>query len=489
MSSLRSFDLTAIPAWPTRATLDGNAPVLLWVVAGSASAALDSGHWRLAAGEALWIPAGRRAQVRGASDSCVLPIRVRSADRAAGPTAPTRVTVPARSRDALLAAFMRSLGVLRGGGVRATAILAWIGHGCPVAQPPALPRSPELRRVAEELLEDPSRSPAEIGASHGMGGSVLARRFRAETGWTPVRWRARHVLARAAERILVDGSVAAGVAGTAYGSPQAFARAFRREWGATPGDLLRDHPTPAPVDRRVAVLGPQCNGYHVVVWVASGTARLEIDGAEEPLRTGDIACLPAGSTVALRADAGSAVMPIGWLPGGCELGRGVVSRVGPEAHETLIRLAAWEYPGVEPLGAGEARAALQTALGVDDPVSLDPETARAAYDVLARLARAPEDGRSSEALAAQARVAPAALRRAVEQLTGTTLSTWRARARMSWARRMLREGEPPTRVARRVGYADGAAFTRAFTRAHGRSPKRFQEAELRSLPEGGRGTA
>ena len=481
LSSLRPCAFAALPARPTRTIPSADAPVLVWVVAGTAVATLDSGPRTLRAGAALWLPAGHRAAVRGAAGSCVLPIRIRAADRAAGPSEPITVTVPLPAHDALLAAFARSLGVLHGGGVRAAMILSWINAPTGGVQAPAMPRSPDLLRVAEALLADPERSPAEAGARHGLSTSVLARRFRAETGWTPIRWRSRAVLADAAERIRLRGSVAAGITSTGYGSPQAFSRAFRREWGFAPGALLADAPARALVGRRRAALGPQRNAYHVVLWVAAGTAQVGIDDTVTRARAGDIVCLPAGAFVSYRADPDSVVLPIGWLPGGADLAPGVVAHVGADAREPLIRLAAWSYADVQQAGPDTARQSLQSALGIDEPQDIAPEIAAVIYRILGQLAEQPEDGRSSEDLAAEVRLDPAELRRAVEALTGTSLAVWRARTRMMRARRMLRDGMHASQVARRVGYADAAGFSRAFRRAHGRTPSRFLAEELRAL--------
>jgi AraC-like DNA-binding protein len=131
---------------------------------------------------------------------------------------------------------------------------------------------------------------------------------------------------------------------------------------------------------------------------------------------------------------------------------------------------------------GDPRIALQAVLGLDEPDDIPTPVANATYALLERLAEHPDDSRSATELAAQLGVAPAELRKAVEALTGTTLATWRARTRMSWARRLLRAGLHASQVADRVGYADAAAFSRAFSRAHGDSPREFLRAHTQSTP-------
>jgi AraC-like DNA-binding protein/quercetin dioxygenase-like cupin family protein len=451
----------------------------VWAVSGEATVSLGATPWRLAEGEALWVPGGTAAVVRGAEQSSVLPIRMRDADRSAGPDAPFTAPIPEMARFALLAAFTRSLGVLHGGGVRASSVLSWIGHTTASISAPALPPSPDLRRVAERMLDDPPISPGRCGADLGLSESTVARRFQAETGWSPARWRARSMLARAAEQIRRSGDVGAGVMGSGYASPSAFARAFRREWGMPPSALVAGAAAARPAHRRSTSLGPQCNGYHIVFWVAGGTAEITVDDATWSLESGDVACLPAGASVALRAAPDAAAIPLGWLPGGIDLPAGIIAHSRADAFAALVRLIGWTYAGLAPTGSHDARVALQAVLGLDEPAPDDEPVARAAYGLLARLTREPRDAATTAEYAAQAGVAPEELRDAVEALTGTTLATWRARTRMSWARRLLREGMTVTQVARRVGYADAAGFSRAFTRAHGDTPSRFR-AEHRS---------
>ncbi len=462
--------------------MDTTAPLLVWARTGSGSVSVHGVPLPIATGEALWTPAGCHVVVRGAEDSSILPVRVRDADRGAGPLTPTSFEVAATHEAILLAAFARSLGVLHGGGVRASALLHGLGHDLRGVAVPAMPRSADLIRVAEHLLDAPVASPTEIGSAHGLGESALARRFRSETGWTPARWQTRSVLARAAGRIRKEGSVAAGRAMTGYSSPQAFARAFRREWGISPSDLLVPPPAATLADRRAAVLGPQCTGYHVVLWVAAGSATAHVDGVPVAASAGDLICLPAGAVVGYEADPDSAVVPLGWLPGGLPVPRGIIARAADAMSDTFIRLAAWTYTGLIPRDAGEPHRALARLVGVDSGEALAPPVADAAHAVLAQLSSDPANDRTTRELARDNDLDPDELRAAIGALTGTTLPIWRARTRMGWARRLLREGVPTTEVAQRVGFAETASFSRAFSRAHGCSPSRYRQRELRDAP-------
>jgi AraC-like DNA-binding protein len=476
LSSLLPLDLDALPSGPTRTVLDAGVPVVVWAVTGSAHIATAASHLTLLAGEALWLPGDERATVRGTEGGCILPIRAHNADPAAGPAHPFTVPLTSTGRRLLLSLFTRSLGLLHGDGVPASTLLQALNQPIIDLAPPRMPRSSELRRVAEALLTDPAATLTRVAGDHGLSESAVTRGFRSETGWTPTRWRARRTLAAAAEQVRRTGRVSAGLAATAYTTPQAFARAFRREWGFPPSRLLDPAPTPrANVPVGTDALGPQRNGYHVVCWVAAGGAELTIDEETVLLTAGDIVCLPAGRSVKYCTQEGSAVIPLGWLPGGLPMAGGIIARVDESATAPLLRLAAWAYTEVTPYDGGDARRALEAALGLQEAPATHSDVTRATYALLDELSHEPSNDASTEQLAARMGIEPADLRGAIDALTGTNLPSWRSRMRMAWARRLLREGAHATQVARRLGYADSASFSRAFTRAHGCPPATYRK--------------
>lgn len=463
--------------------LDATSPVAVWVVTGSADVTTASSRRSLSAGEALWLPAGARATVRGTDGACILPIRARD-EPEAGPTSAITIAVPPATRRALLSLFTRSLGPLNGDGVPAATLMSALGRSRTHVDPPRMPRSRELRRVGDTLISEPTRTLRQIAASHGMSESVMIRGFRAETGWTPARWRARRSLAGAAELIAGTGRVSAGLSATAYTSPQAFTRAFRREWGVAPSALLdRALSRTAPPSRTGDTLGPQRNGYHVVCWLAAGTARLSIDDQTVSLVHGDVACLPAGHIVGYRTEPESALIPLGWLPGGAPMSSGLIARVDDAAAPALLRLASWTYASVSPLDGGDARHALEAMLGLQEVRAAREEVTRAAYTLLEELSNDPADDASAAELARRMGVGAAELRDAIDTLTGTSLPLWRSRMRMAWARRLLREGAHATQVAHRLGYSDPASFSRAFARAHGCPPATYRRREIAERTE------
>lgn len=103
------------------------------------------------------------------------------------------------------------------------------------------PSDVRLRRLCQRLQAHPEdgRSLAEWGAWLGVSEKTLSRLFRRETGLCFRAWRQRQRLLAAlpglerGERV-TDVALACG-----YDSTSAFIAAFRQQFGATPGELLR----------------------------------------------------------------------------------------------------------------------------------------------------------------------------------------------------------------------------------------------------------
>ena len=72
------------------------------------------------------------------------------------------------------------------------------------------------------------------------------RLLAAAMGETPVAFRRRLLLERAARELSRGGRVIDAALGAGYSSPEAFARAFRRAYGATPSSFVGDFRLSAP---------------------------------------------------------------------------------------------------------------------------------------------------------------------------------------------------------------------------------------------------
>ncbi|MDS1141057.1 helix-turn-helix transcriptional regulator [Pusillimonas sp. SM2304] len=104
------------------------------------------------------------------------------------------------------------------------------------------PKSIALSQLCEVLYADPAdpRSIEEWGASLGMSGRTLARRFLVETGTSLRSWRRRLRLFRAVELLESGMDVTRTAMELGYGSTSAFTYAFRTEMRRSPQAYMRE---------------------------------------------------------------------------------------------------------------------------------------------------------------------------------------------------------------------------------------------------------
>ncbi|MGK5682648.1 GlxA family transcriptional regulator [Actinoplanes sp. URMC 104] len=120
-----------------------------------------------------------------------------------------------------------------------------------VAERPPAPRGSQLEPLLRWLEESAGRdlTLADIAARAGMSTRTLNRRFREQTGTTPLQWlhlarirRAQHLLETTADPVDRIG------AQVGFGSPTAFRDRFKRVVGASPHSYRRSfraHPAPS----------------------------------------------------------------------------------------------------------------------------------------------------------------------------------------------------------------------------------------------------
>ena len=106
----------------------------------------------------------------------------------------------------------------------------------------ARPVSAAMRRAADliEARAPESQATTRLAAAVGLGPRALERRFAAETGLSPGRWRQQHFLLAALERIAAGAPVKVVAADAGYASPSAFIAAFRKSFGVTPARYFAD---------------------------------------------------------------------------------------------------------------------------------------------------------------------------------------------------------------------------------------------------------
>lgn len=229
--------------------------------------------------------------------------------------------------------------------------------------------------------------------------------------------------------------------------------------------------------------------HHQIVLPLGGRMEMEACGRAARLDAAQFAALAAGVEHAFEAPEGDAFLVID-LP----------------AHDTApvwSRARACPFVPLDPALRGfaavlaEALAEARTAAAdLPGTGASDPAVAGLLLDAVARrigavpplpssLARAMAAMRAD--LAAPHRIGPLAraagtsesrLHAAFRDHLGTTPMGWLGQRRMDEALRLLRATRLAVgEVAARVGYADAAAFARAFRRAHGRAPSELRAAQ------------
>lgn len=145
-------------------------------------------------------------------------------------------------------------------------------------------------------------------------------------------------------------------------------------------------------------------------------------------------------------------------------------------REALARAVLWPDGAVEApqlrlaqVMLDEIRASQPAALGL--PLPQDARLLRIAK----ALADRPDDGRSLEAWAAWAGIAPRTLSRRFGLETGFSFSQWRQRVRLLRALELLAAGRPVTAVALELGHDNVSAFIALFRRVFGVTPGRYEE--------------
>lgn len=116
-------------------------------------------------------------------------------------------------------------------------VRAWLEDNAATGWPQAL-RDPTLAAALEALHADPARpwQLQDLAATVGLSRATLARRFTSLTGQSPMAYLAWWRMAMAA-RLLRDSDLSLPEIArrVGYGSPYAFAHAFKRHFGVAPG--------------------------------------------------------------------------------------------------------------------------------------------------------------------------------------------------------------------------------------------------------------
>lgn len=212
---------------------------------------------------------------------------------------------------------------------------------------------------------------------------------------------------------------------------------------------------------------------HVVFWPERGSAQLEVLGSERTVLLGQGIWVPAGTPHSV-SDRDGDLAALHISPAAVP-GRGLdlkVVTMPVAVRELLLHLAEAGMPRDERVQAQRVCLDLISTEPnpvIQLPIPHDPRIAL----ICRHLLLDPADDQSIEQWAVRLSVSSRTLARAFRDSTGMTFSQWRTCARMDQATRLLDQGFPVGAVARRVGYGTISAFSSAFHRVLGRTPREF----------------
>ncbi|KAF1017030.1 MAG: HTH-type transcriptional regulator NimR [Stenotrophomonas maltophilia] len=116
--------------------------------------------------------------------------------------------------------------------------------------------------------------------------------------------------------------------------------------------------------------------------------------------------------------------------------------------------------------------AAMPSLPLHAPLPADPRLARVCRGVFL----APTLQHDLDAMAAEAMMSRRTFTRLFREQTGVSVAQWRQQACLLAALLRLADGQPVTRVALDLGYASPSAFSAAFRRVLGQSPRDYLQA-------------
>lgn len=486
-----------MPAARVATAMTEPGPVLFWVRTGVGEAEVNGAGHRLGPGQAIWVPAGSPHILSLDADAVGLPILLPPIEVPERLDRVLTIDVPEAWQDWLVYQFARNLGYLDDA-ARAGSELLRLVHAAPSVQavpshpaalPPPVPWSPAACEVARELLRTPDlhHDLARLAAGVRVSVRTLQRHFADETGLTFARWRARARIAAAARHLDEGRSVAWTAQRVGFSSTSGLSHAFRAQIGMAPSQYRRRAGRTAPsaaAPRRTGAQPPvppaipaerswsRINSFDVLLWVHRGTAAIEVAGRTRRLRRGDAVLVPAGMRISVRIDERSLLLPLSVRAGG-----GPPPATPPKvvhlpltAEDYLLRTMVSNYTILRPERHDPAQLAeVVHALApqrrrerrwtgdigaITQAVRVDPADRRGLADWAAELDRDLDS-----------------LRKEFVAATGETFPRWRGRLRMTTARELIDAGVPPVAVARRLGYASLAGFSKVFSAAFGASPR------------------
>ena len=210
---------------------------LIYAFSGVLDVWTERGSWITPPQRAIWVPAGILHDIRFAAESALRTLYLHPEACPDLPAQCTVVTVSPLLRELILRA-VRDVMLDRREPADAALAALILDELCLSPAPPfdlPQPESARLRRAAALIADGSAPGTDALARAAGMSKRALERRFRAETGMSPGRWRRQRALLAAIEGLAGGAPIKAAAAAAGYATPSAFVAAFRKQFGVTPG--------------------------------------------------------------------------------------------------------------------------------------------------------------------------------------------------------------------------------------------------------------
>ncbi len=212
---------------------------LIYASAGLLHVWTERGAWIVPPHWAVFVPARTVHSIRFAAPSDLRTLYLRPGFSESLPGDCAVIGVSPLLRELILRATRAGMLDSRHPAEAALAVLILDEFRQAGAPPFDLPRpaTPALARAAALIARNAPEAAgtAALARAVGLGTRTLERRFLAETGLTPGRWRRQHDLLRALELLATGTPIKQVAAASGYATPSAFTAAFRVAFGTTPG--------------------------------------------------------------------------------------------------------------------------------------------------------------------------------------------------------------------------------------------------------------
>lgn len=211
--------------------------VLLWQARGHSRFLVEGVPVPLAAGTAMWLPAGTEHRFTTAPNSALMPMFFESRHLSAEMRTAAVISIDSNAETLCLALIGSQYSLVQPSADLESMVLAVVEADLAAPSDTPMPRSLAALRMARSIALNPAdrRRLADWAAELHVSARTLERTFVGETGQSWQRWRQGRRMVRAAQLLRSTPLDVTDIARrVGFGTPSAFSRAFRQHHDMTP---------------------------------------------------------------------------------------------------------------------------------------------------------------------------------------------------------------------------------------------------------------